>query len=108
MALMPVARRTSAGNNFRACAPALMARNASVGEKMPGYDRRPHPSVRAMTASLQSGETTNVPPAAAIASTSSAPRTVPAPTDALPCSALAAARIEFDRPRRVAAAPRSS
>ena len=54
----------------------------------------PRASVRAITAALQSGETTNVPPASATASASLAVSTVPAPMVAHPCNALLAAPID--------------
>src|SRR5215472_17557631 len=47
-----------------------------------------------MTASLQSGETMNAPPACAMASTSSGASTVPAPIEALPASSLTATRMD--------------
>ena len=54
-----------------------------------------------MTASLLSGETTKLPPASATASTSVSLSTVPAPIEALPGKAVAAARIELNGPGRV-------
>ena len=72
--------RVSAGNSFRASAPARRAANASLGVATPGRQAMPAALAAVITRGSVCGMTTSRPPASCSSATSPGSITVPAPT----------------------------
>ncbi len=83
----------SAGNAFRAWAPAESAVNASLGVATPGSETMPAATASRTTAMSTFGETARIPPAAATCATSASSSTVPAPIIAVSPNTVASRQM---------------